>query len=237
MLETGDTGGKKIKLPCKIAKFKDNNTDDTVHFTILFPEEKDDIYEISQGKGIMEIFNLTNKINITNMHLFDSNGYIRKYESPLEIIEEFAQVRLDYYTKRKEYMCGELERELNLLKYKMMFIEYVLAKKIIIEKQKKETIILKLQELKFPKLSENKTYDYLLNMPLYSLTYEKIEELQNKLNNKQEELDKLLATTEKEMWLNELDEFVVKYQEFLKSFEEDKPKTIAKKTGKNTKKV
>jgi DNA topoisomerase-2 len=232
MLETGDTKGKKVKLPVRIQKFTDNNTDESVHFMIKFPEENDDLYELSQGKGINESFQLIEKINITNMHLFDCNGKIKKYETPLEIIEEFATIRLEYYVKRKEYMIGELNRELDLLKYKMMFIEYVLAKKIIIEKQKKDAIIAKLQELKFPRLSDNFSYDYLLNMPLYSLTYEKIEELRNKLNNKEEELENLMGITEKEMWKNELDELVVKYNEFLKSFEENKTKPVVKKTGK-----
>jgi DNA topoisomerase-2 len=234
MLESGDTGGKKIKLPVKIQKFKDNNTDESVHFTVLFSEDKDELYELSQGKGINEAFKLIEKINTTNMHLFDCNGRIKKYEGPLEIIEEYAKVRLEYYKKRKEHIVGELKKELDILKYKMMFIEYVLSKKIIIERQKKDAIIAKLQEYKFPRLSDNFSYDYLLNMPLYSLTYEKIEELKNKVNNKEEELENVLSTTEKNMWKNELDELVVKYNEFLKGFEEDKKpnKVVTKKTGK-----
>jgi DNA topoisomerase-2 len=228
MLETGDTKGKKIKLPCQIQKFKDNNTDDTVHFTIYFPEDQDILYELRQSNSINESFKLVEKFSTTNMHLFDSKGKITKYNTPLEIIEEFGKVRLQYYTKRKEYMINQLEQELNLLKYKMLFIEYVLNKKIIIEKQKKEIIINKLEELKFPKLSENKSYDYLLNMPLYSLTLEKIEELKKKLEDKEEELNKLLIITERQMWKSELDEFVIKYNEYLKTFEEDKPKVVKK---------
>jgi DNA topoisomerase-2 len=222
MLETGDTHGKKIKLPIKIQKFKDNNTDDTVHFTISFSEDQDELYELTQGKGINDAFKLIEKINITNMHLFDCNGRIRKYESPLQIIEEYANVRLEYYKKRKDYIIGELKKELDILKYKMMFIEYVIIKKIVIEKQKKDAIINKLQEYKFPRLSDNFSYDYLLNMSLYSLTYEKIEELKNKVNNKEEELENILSLTEKNIWKNELDEFVLHYKVFLKSFNEEK---------------
>jgi DNA topoisomerase-2 len=227
-LETGDTKGKKIKIPVHIQKFKDNNTDDTVHFTIYFPEEHDTLYELRQANIINETFKLTEKFSTTNMHLFNSNGKIKKYISPIEIIEEFGKVRLKYYTKRKEYMISQLDQELNLLKYKMMFIEYVLNKKIIIEKQKKEIIINRLEELKFPKLSENNSYDYLLNMPLYSLTLEKIDDLKKKLEDKEEELENLKATTEREMWRLELDEFVIKYNEYLKSFEDNKPKIIKK---------
>ena len=36
-----------------------------------------------------------------NMMLFDSEGKIRRYESPEAILEEFAILRLEYYHKRK----------------------------------------------------------------------------------------------------------------------------------------
>ena len=42
-----------------------------------------------------------------------------------------------------------------MLKYKSMFIEYVIDKKIIIFRKKKDEIIQKLEKLKFPKLSIN----------------------------------------------------------------------------------
>lgn len=35
------------------------------------------------------------------MMLFDSEGKIRRYESPEAILEEFAILRLEYYHKRK----------------------------------------------------------------------------------------------------------------------------------------
>ena len=44
-------------------------------------------------------------------------------------------------------------------------------------------------------------------MPLFSLTDEKINELQDKLDDKQQELVKVESTSEKDQWKLELNEF------------------------------
>jgi len=48
-------------------------------------------------------------------------------------------------------------------------------------------------------------YNYLLAMPLWSLTLEKVEELRRQLKQKEEELDKLLRTSIQEIWGLDLD--------------------------------
>ena len=49
-------------------------------------------------------------------------------------------------------------------------------------------------------------------MYLFSLTQEKIDELEEKLKNKEEELAKIQATTEIDQWKIELEEFVNQYK-------------------------
>jgi len=132
------------------------------------------------------------------------------------------------YTKRKENIIGKLSKELDILKWKKIFIESILDGKIIIFKQKKSDIIEKLVELKFPKLSKIKdnsidsidsinSYDYITDMPLFNLTEEKINELIEKYNNKEQELIKIQTTSEIDQWTYELDEFVDKYKLWFKS--------------------
>ena len=40
------------------------------------------------------------------MMLFDADGKIRRYESPEAILEEFAVLRLAYYSKRKDSLLA-----------------------------------------------------------------------------------------------------------------------------------
>jgi DNA topoisomerase-2 len=57
--------------------------------------------EKADEQGLTEFFKLTSKINTSNMICFDSDGKIRKYNSPEEIIDEFYPRWLAYYQKHK----------------------------------------------------------------------------------------------------------------------------------------
>ncbi len=62
-----------------VKDFKENHTDTTVLFTVSCPVEK--MEEIANEKGgFVKKFKLESSISATNMHLFDLNGQIRKYE-------------------------------------------------------------------------------------------------------------------------------------------------------------
>ena len=54
--------------------------------------------------------------------LFDANGKIKRYSNVKEIFDEFYELRLKYYTRRKEYMMGVLEAEILTLQNQERFI-------------------------------------------------------------------------------------------------------------------
>ena len=242
-----------------IVSYTSNNTDETVEFTIIFEEAKLD--KLIKKKELYTKLKLVSRISTNNMWLYNYNGIIKKYTSPQDILSEFYQVRLDMYAKRKNWLKNKIQNELDILQYKMKFIQYVLDGKITVFKQKKSVIIDKLIELKFPKLvtrvskskkeestldddednnnddqeesGSNKSYEYITSMPLFSLTDEKINELQSKLDDKQQELVKVESTTEKDQWKLELNEFLTTY----KIWSETKPETFIVKSTKSTKKT
>ena len=85
---------------------------------------------------------------------------------------------------------------------------------------------IRLKELKFPRLAkrinvsdEEKSYQYLINMPLWSLTFEKIEELANEEIDIQRILDDYKNLPISDMWINELDEFVKAYNIWTKELD------------------
>ena len=59
-----------------------------------------------------------------------------------------------------------------------------------------------------------KGYDYLLGMALWSLTLEKVTQLQGELQAKDAELQALLAKTPKQLWSTDLDAFMVGYEQW-----------------------
>ena len=56
-------------------------------------------------------------VNISNMHLHDSKGHIKKYECAIDIIKEFYEIRLEYYHKRYKYLILHLFVMLKSLNY------------------------------------------------------------------------------------------------------------------------
>lgn len=200
-----------------IIDFTDNNTDEKVHFVVTFPDRKLDMY--IKNDTIETKLKLIKKIKTSNMHAFNRHGTIQKFENPEDIIKQWYSFRLEKYKVRKEYIIGKLTNELDLLKYKAKFIEYVLDNKIVVFKQQKDKIIKKIEEYDFPKLAtskEEKSYDYITNLSLFSLTKEKIDELKEKLNNKEEELANVRAKDEIQMWRDELQEFKDAYSKWYK---------------------
>ena len=202
-----------------------NKVDVTVKFK---PGELQRLIKLDDLEKYIKI---NSKLSMTNMYLYNAEGKITKYDSPYEILEDFYTIRFKKYEERKKYRIRLLENDANIAKYKRMFIEYIHSKKIVIEKQKKDVIINKLKELKFPRLArkittaeEDKSYQYLIDMPLWSLTYERTEELKKEEEDIQTILDEYKDKTIEELWLGELDEFIKAYNSYVKELEEIRSK-------------
>ena len=137
---------------------------------------------------------------------FLTTGKIKRYENIDEIVDDYYGARLDLYIRRKKYQLKKLKSELDLNISKMKFIKDVMDEKIVIYKNTKKNIVEELIKLEYKKIDGN--YDYLIKMPLYNFTIEKIQELSkviDKLVNEYETLNKL---SEKDIWKRELKELV-----------------------------
>ena len=73
---------------------------------------------------------------------------------------------------------------------------------LVVFKKKKDVISSELSYLKFDKIDNS--YDYLLNMKLYSLTHESITELNNECSATVTKLEFIKKTSEATMWKTDL---------------------------------
>ena len=207
---------KKKKKETSLLSYKDNNTDTKVHFELSFEDGYlDDISPLELEKE----FHLVKKCSITNMHLYCADGHIKHYESVNDIIKDYYEVRIKLYQARKDYMLAILEFQVKLISWKVKFILNIIEGKLIINDKSKSDIEIKLEEMEFPRLGKNKdddklTYDYLLSMPVYNFTKEKIIELKAHKDNKDTEYNELESLTSQDIWLSELDELIEKYSKF-----------------------
>lgn len=238
---------KKAKpVPKLLKKIVESNSDSTVKFTLTF--EDDVLEKLLDGgpdkKGINlfeKTFKLTSSLSINNMHLYDSSHSLKKYNSTSEIIDEFCIIRQDMYIKRRKYLLDKLKREKNLLSWKAKFIMCVISddeeQKIIVSKRSKKNIYKQLEKKKFPKeikgelvklkdiedenIEDNendKGYNYLLTMPIYSLTQELIDKLLQDKSDKEAEYDILKGKSPIDLWNEDLSELEKAYVKFTKEY-------------------
>lgn len=232
----GTNSDKKLQKKEMIEDFEDKGSDVSVKFIVKFPEGKlDELIE----KGTLENkLKLVSTKSTTNMHLHCANGLeIKKYDSPEQIIEDFYDVRLECYQKRKDYLLIKYQIELDIISWRRKFIKWVVQGKIKVFKQQKKVINEKLEELGFPKMgknplkefndndsdeiSENKdSYEYLLSIKIDKFTQDELDKLDEEYNTKTNIYNELKATAPENMWRNELEEFMDAYKKW------DKEQTI-----------
>merc|ERR1712066_217189 len=182
--------------------------EDRVHF--LFRMTGNELKACKAAEGGVEGFlRLKSNVNETNMVLFDHDGKIHKYKNVVEIMQEFAKIRLKYYDVRKKYLVDKLTLEKELIGNRARFIGMICAKKLHVNNRKKADVVKDLTRLKFKKFGDTKAprtgYEYLLIMHIVSLTLERKRELEKLLDLKTAELNKLKKTTIQTMWMEDLD--------------------------------
>ncbi|KYQ90029.1 DNA topoisomerase II [Tieghemostelium lacteum] len=225
-----------------ISKYVNYSSEAIVHFIVTTVEPVDNI-------NIPKEFKLTSTGSETNMVVFDEENNIVKYNTTMEIMDNFLKIRMKHYDMRKEFLCEKLLEEYNRLSNKARFILAVVNKEIEINKVKKVDILKRLKEMKFDKILKNanqstrkklkaksgknfeeedaiesdneeerdedemevdqdedsKGYDYLLSLPLWSLTLERVKKIMEERDTKKQELDKLKSTPIKEIYLRDLE--------------------------------
>lgn len=186
---------------------RNNSTESTVHFSIKMDMKEVDSLEKkidNKVNGVEKKFKLVKNINLTNMHLYDSDLTIKKYKNPLHIMEEFYDIRLNYYDKRKNYLLEKLKKELDILEAKVKFINLIISKQINIFNKKKDEIIKILKQQKLLQLPDEPPYDYLIRMNFYNVSKEKVIELTESFKIKQEQYAILKKKKIQDIWLDDL---------------------------------
>lgn len=174
----------------------------------------------------------TKNLSINNMHLYSNKGAIKKYIDTKSIVKEWAKVRIEKYYHRKSIQVKKLEKDYNILSAKIRFIIDVIDGKIKIMNIKLNLLADRLVELNYPKINiidniddnDNeliKGYNYLIKMPISQLTMDRKIILEQEVENLKSKMDKLKSTNIENIWLNELNELLIKWNEHKKFIEDD----------------
>jgi DNA topoisomerase-2 len=227
----------KNKIPAIIKDYEDMSKDTNVDFTITFVKDK--LEELTNAKGeygcngIEKLLKLYTTNTTTNMHLFDANDTLQKYDKVTDIINAYYDIRLSLYQTRKEYMIENLEKELILLTNKAKYIKENLDGTIDLRNKNKEQVVGMLQSKGYKIIDDDSDYKYLVKMPMDSVTQENIERLYNECENKESQLEVIKKTTINKMWLDELEILTQQYIDY----KEDRTKIMNGEDSKTKKKI
>lgn len=212
---TVDKAGKKV-APV-IRDFINMSTDVTVDFTVQFPRGR--IQELEAQKadegglvnGLEKLLKLTTTVSTTNMHMFDSNCRLHKYEDVYEIISAYYPVRMALYQKRKDYLVDAMQWKLKKLSNRARYIQETLSGIIDLRKKNAQQVQDLLTTRNYDLMEGDPNYKYLIKMPMDSVTEENVRDLMKEHADTKHELEVLMATTLETMWLKELDELDRQY--------------------------
>jgi len=211
-----------------IVDFDNYSTDKDINIKITLSDEF--IYDKKNhgkkdGVSIFEKkLKLCSTISLTNIHAYNRNNIINKYDKVYQILDEHYRVRHTLYSKRKEYILNDLRNKLLILENKIKFINEVIMKTIKVSECTKNDLLKQLLDNKYnlydtqlniiEEVSEfnmiKNKYDYLIKMPIYNMTLDKVEELDKEISNIKDEIDIIFKKDVKEMWVEELD-ILLKY--------------------------
>lgn len=243
---------KNIKSTEMFTDIYDNNGIEKIDIKLIFVDNV--LGSISKTSDmLMKKLKLTSKISSSNMHLHSTSGTLKKYNTVNEIFEEFYPYRLSMYEKRKKVYLAKLKNDLDIIKWKVKFLELNIAGKIIIANRTKKNVLEQVEKLGFPKFVtkgkkakewdddseeiEGASYSY-LEMGIFNLTTDMLKKLKDLFELRTAEYIVYRDTPVENIWLKELDELEKMYPSWLENSvekDEEKLKIMIKAKGKKTK--
>lgn len=155
-----------------------------------------------KNNDVAKYFKLSKTLNTHNMYLFNDKNIPKKYDTVEQIFNEWFDMRYRLYGDRKQYLQNKLSCQVVDLKNKVRFIQEFINDDIKILKVKKFDIIIQLANRKYDRKDDS--FDYLINMPINSLTFEKIEDLNKNCKDKETQLNILNSKKVEDLWLEDL---------------------------------
>ena len=179
----------------KISRFVNYSTETRVHFSV---EGVQNVCDVARE------FKLTTTLHTSNMHCFDENGVIQKYDNPQAIIEAFARVRLHAYEQRKVYDIGVWREKLVKLTSEIRFMKLVMNGTIMVFRKPKCEIHSQLTLHKFSSLE----FDMLMAVKLDAFTTENIDLKERQIEDLDRRIVNLDSQTSEDLWREDINRMI-----------------------------
>lgn len=181
-----------------IKGWKNKSVDGGVNYEITFPKKQlaIEMKKDRSGKRIANKFKLIKQLPNDLLWLLDENHKLKYFQNKNEVVEYFVNYRLGIYTERKKKMVKILEERIKKNDELVKFIELVCKGKLKIRNRSKSDIKIDMDSYKLPM--------ELISTSMSKVTIEERDELLKQNEEMKKELDYIKNTSEKQMYLNDL---------------------------------
>ena len=188
----------KFKEEEYIKDWKNKSTDGGVNYEITFPKKQltVEMKKDRSGKRIANKFKLIKQLPDDLLWLLDENHKLKNFTGKKDVIEYFVNYRIGIYTERKKKMVKILEERIKKNDELVKFITLVCNGKLKIRNRAKADIKVDMDGYKLPM--------ELISTPMSKCTIEERDELLKQNEAMKKELEYIRNTTEKQMYLNDL---------------------------------
>jgi DNA topoisomerase-2 len=215
-----------------VKDYMDMSTDVVVNFEVIFHRGKKLALEqeicANDVNGIEKLLKLYSVVSTTNMHLFNAQEKLTKYDNVKDIIDDFMVTRLELYNQRKAKQLEVLTKTMEISENKLRYIQETLSGTIDFRNRKKHEIVQMLGDMEFKVFDESEGYKYLLQMTMESVSHEHVESLIENTFKLRQKHEALMAKSIEDIWIEELADFENEYKRVSK-VKEDESSTIKKK--------
>lgn len=188
----------KYKDEDYIKDWKNKSTDGNINYELIFPKKQlaIEMKKDRSGHRIANKFKLIKQLPEDLFWLLDETHKLKYFQNKKEVVEYFVNYRLGIYTERKKKMVKILEERIKKNDELVKFIELVCKGKLKIRNRNKKDIKIDMDSYKLPM--------ELISTPMSKCTIEERDELLKQNESMKKELEYIRNTTEKQMYLNDL---------------------------------
>jgi DNA topoisomerase-2 len=145
---------------------------------------------------------------VENWTCMGRDNIIEEFKSEMEVLKAYCDIRIEFYELRRMKMVTDLRQRAKVLQNRFCFVQSIIEGEIPIHNRPKADIIEDLANCDY--MLVDGSYQYLIGMPIHSMTSTTMDELQKEIDEIAGKIDELESTTPHKLWLMDLKQLVAK---------------------------
>lgn len=185
-----------------IKSYKDMSDKDVLLFEVKISGDFWDTY--NTPIKLNSLFDMDDKAKENFTYVYDNK--VKSVSNIVEYFNMYFNYRLDAYISRKEAQLNKLQEDIEIADSKYRFVKAIVDGKILVNNKTKAEILVQIKQISPILKLVDGNYDYLLRMPIYSVSKEKLEELSKEIEKIKADKINLEKTKVEDIWKQELKE-------------------------------